>query len=234
MKQAWMAAWVLAFASCTDGAAPPPPAAPEKPKEADAGRTSEPLLDPKHPEMNKEAPATFKAKFETSKGTFVVEVTRDWSPRGADRFYNLVRHKFFDEARFFRVVAGFMAQVGISGDPAVAAKWLDANIKDDPSKPGVSNTRGLVTFAKTGMPDSRSTQIFFNYKDNSRLDAMGFTPFGKVIEGMDVVDALYSGYGDGPPRGAGPDQGLIQRSGNAYLKREFPELDYVKTARLLE
>jgi len=220
---------VLALASCSDGASAPPPK--EKPKEAASARPSDPLLDPKLPEMNKEAPAEFKVKVDTSKGAFVVQVTRDWAPKGADRFYNLVRNKFYDEARFFRVIPGVMAQVGIHGDPATAKRWDDAVIPDDPVKQ--SNTRGFVSFVTRGA-NSRSAQIFINFKDNSRLDSNGFSPFGKVVEGMDVVDGLFSGYGEGAPKGAGPNQGLIKRDGNAYLKREFPELDFIKTARILE
>ena len=178
------------------------------------------LLDPS--KLTAKAPDTFKAKFTTSKGDFVIEVHRDWAPLGADRFYNLVQSGFFDDVRFFRVVDGFMAQFGLSGDPAVSAKWQTANITDDPVKK--SNTRGFVTFAKTGMPNSRSSQIFINYADNARLDAMGFAPFGEVTSGMDVVDGIYKGYGESP------NQGLIQSQGNAYLDAKFPKLDRVTKA----
>jgi peptidyl-prolyl cis-trans isomerase A (cyclophilin A) len=176
------------------------------------------------------APADYKVKFDTSKGDFVVEVHRDWAPLGADRFYNLVKNGFFNDARFFRVISGFMVQFGISGDPKVAAAWRDASIADDPVKQ--SNTRGMITFATRG-PNTRTTQVFINYADNGRLNAMGFAPFGQVVSGMNVVDALYGGYGEGAPRGAGPEQGRIQSEGNAYLTQAFPKLDYIKTATIV-
>jgi peptidyl-prolyl cis-trans isomerase A (cyclophilin A) len=178
--------------------------------------------------LNEKAPATFEAKFDTSKGPFVITVHRDWSPIGADRFYNLVKNGFYDDCRFFRVLDGFMAQIGINGNPAVQTNWRSANIQDDPVKE--SNKRGFVTFAKASIPNSRSTQIFINYKDNSSLDRQGFSPFGEVTSGMDVVDKLYNGYGEGAPNGRGPEQGRIQSEGNAYLAKEFPRLDYVKKA----
>jgi peptidyl-prolyl cis-trans isomerase A (cyclophilin A) len=190
-----------------------------------------PLLNPKDPAMNQTAPATFKAKFETSKGEFIVEVQRDWAPHGADRFYNLVKHGFYDEVRFFRVIAGFVAQFGIHGDPEVAARWRDQRIPDDPVKQ--SNRRGTVTFATAG-PHTRTTQLFINYRDNSRLDGLGFAPFGRVVSGMEVVDQLYAGYGEGAPQGRGPDQARLQREGNAYVQRDFPLLDYIKRATILE
>ncbi len=177
------------------------------------------------------APDVFKAKFTTSKGDFVVEVTRAWAPLGADRFYNLVKIGYYDDTRFFRVVDGFMVQFGIHGDGAVNTKWRDAHIADDPAKE--SNKRGMMTFATSG-PNSRTVQVFINYVDaNARLDAMGFTPFGKIIDGMAVVDALYKGYGEGAPRGLGPDQGKLQAQGNEYLNREFPKMDFVKEARIV-
>ena len=178
--------------------------------------------------LNEKAPATFEAKFDTSKGPFVITVHRDWSPIGADRFYNLVKNGFYDDCRFFRVLDGFMAQIGINGNPAVQTNWRSANIQDDPVKE--SNKRGFVTFAKASIPNSRSTQIFINYKDNTSLDRQGFSPFGEVTSGMDVVDKLYNGYGEGAPSGRGPEQGKIQSEGNAYLTKEFPKLDYVKKA----
>ena len=162
----------------------------------------------------------------------MIEVHRDWSPKGADRFFNLVKLGYFDDTRFFRVVDGFMAQIGIHGDPAVNAKWREANITDDVPA-GHSNKRGFVSFAMAGK-DSRTTQFFINFVDtNARLDSMGFTPFGQVVEGINVIDALYKGYGEGAPSGKGPSQGRIQSEGNAYLKKEFPELDYVKEAKVL-
>lgn len=176
------------------------------------------------------APETFMAQFDTTKGKFTIEVTRSLSPNGADRFYNLVRSGYFNDVAFFRVVPGFMCQFGIHGDPSVSAKWREANITDDPVKG--SNTRGTITFATAG-PNTRTTQLFINFGDNSRLDGMGFSPFGKVTDGMDVVDKIYSGYGDGAPYGRGPDQGRIQSEGNAYLKKDFPNLDYIKSAKIL-
>ena len=181
--------------------------------------------------LNEQAPATYKARFDTSKGIFVIEVQRDWAPRGADRFYNLVKNGFFDNARFFRVVEGFVAQFGINGDPALMEKWRAAQIEDDPVKQ--SNTRGAITFATAG-PGTRTTQLFINLKDNTGLDTRGFSPFGRVASGMEVVDKLYGGYGDGAPRGAGPDQSRIQREGNAYLTKDFPQLDYVKKATIVK
>jgi len=179
--------------------------------------------------LNEKAPATYKAKFETSKGTFVIEVHRDWAPNGADRFYNLVKNGFYNDARFFRVIDGFMVQFGISGNPDLSAVWRDARIPDDPVKQ--SNTRGTVSFATAG-PGTRTTQVFINFGDNSGLDGQGFSPFGQIVSGMDVVDSLYKGYGEGAPRGQGPDQGRIQMQGNAYLITDFPKLDYIKKATI--
>jgi peptidyl-prolyl cis-trans isomerase A (cyclophilin A) len=177
------------------------------------------------------APDVFRAKFATSKGDVIIEVHRDWAPNGADRFYNLVKAGYYDETRFFRVVRGFMAQIGIHGKPELNNVWRDARIPDDPVVK--SNTRGFVSFATAG-PGTRTTQFFINYDDgNRRLDGMGFSPFGQVTSGMDVVDNLYAEYGEGAPQGRGPNQGLIQSEGNAYLMRDFPELDYVKQATIL-
>jgi peptidyl-prolyl cis-trans isomerase A (cyclophilin A) len=176
-----------------------------------------------------QAPATYKVKFDTTKGDFTVEVHRDWAPKGADRFYNLVKSGFYDNVRFFRVLSGFMAQFGINGDPALMAKWRNTPITDDPVKQ--HNTRGTVTFATAG-PNTRTTQMFVNYGDNSQLDGMGFAPIGKVTSGMNVVDKLYAGYGEGAPRGAGPDQQRMQMEGNAYLTKSFPKLDYIKKATI--
>jgi peptidyl-prolyl cis-trans isomerase A (cyclophilin A) len=180
--------------------------------------------------LTEKAPATYKVKFDTSKGSFVVEVHRDWAPNGADRFYNLVKNGFYNDARFFRVISGFMVQFGINGNPQISKVWRDANIKDDPVK--ASNKRGMITFATAG-PDTRTTQVFVNFGDNAGLDDQGFAPFGQVISGMEVVDALYAEYGEGAPQGGGPDQGLVQSQGNAYLKKDFPKLDYIKTARIV-
>jgi peptidyl-prolyl cis-trans isomerase A (cyclophilin A) len=175
--------------------------------------------------LNEKAPADYKAKFDTSKGTFVIEVHRDWAPNGADRFYNLVKNGFFDNARFFRVISGFMVQFGINGDPKISAAWQDANIKDDPVKQ--SNHRGFVTFATAG-PNTRTTQVFINFDDNSGLNGQGFAPFGQVVSGMNVVDQLFSGYGEGAPNGEGPEQGRLQSEGNAYLAKDFPKLDFIR------
>ena len=179
--------------------------------------------------LNEKAPATYKVKFDTSKGTFVVEVHRDLAPNGADRFYNLVKNGFYNDARFFRVISDFMVQFGINGNPKISAVWRDANIKDDPVK--ASNKRGYITFATAG-PDTRTTQVFINFANNAGLDDQGFAPFGQVISGMDVVDSLYSGYGEGAPQGHGPNQGVVQSMGNAYLAKAFPKLDYIKTATI--
>lgn len=196
---------------------------------AESNKKVSKLADPAR--LTAKAPDVFKAKFDTSKGVFVIEVHRDQAPNGADRFYNLVSNGYYDDVRFFRVISGFMAQFGINGSPEVNTAWKSATIADDPVKE--SNTRGSVSFAMRG-PDTRTTQLFINYADNTRLDSMGFAPIGKVVEGMDVVDALYSAYGEGAPRGRGPDQGRIQSEGNAYLAAEFPELDYVKSATIVK
>jgi peptidyl-prolyl cis-trans isomerase A (cyclophilin A) len=176
--------------------------------------------------LTEKAPDTFKANFETSKGLVVIEAHRDWSPIGADRFYNLVKNGFYDGCRFFRVLDGFMAQVGMNGDPNIQRVWGGANIKDDPVTK--SNTRGFVSFAKTGAPDSRSTQFFVNFANNNGLDKQGFSPFGEVTTGMKVVDDLYNGYG----RNNVPNQGQISAEGNAYLNREYPRLDFIKSATI--
>ena len=176
------------------------------------------------------APSVFLTRFETSKGPFVIETRRAWAPRGADRFHQLVRSGFFDNTRFFRVVTSFMVQFGVSGDPEVNAAWEKLTIPDDSVTQ--SNRRGFVSFAMAG-PDTRTTQIFINLIDNPRLDEMGFAPFGQVVEGMAVVDSLFADYGDGPPSGFGPDQIRLMREGNAYLEREFPKLDFVRTARII-
>jgi peptidyl-prolyl cis-trans isomerase A (cyclophilin A) len=188
------------------------------------------LLDPSL--ANERAPDKFQAKFSTTKGDFTIEVTRDWAPHGADRFYNLVKIGYFDNAAFFRNIEDFMVQFGINGNPAVNRKWNRSNFKDDPVKK--SNQRGFVTFAQGSNPNSRSTQIFINFGDNGRLDDLRFAPFGRVIEGFDVVGSLYNGYGEGAPRGRGPDQGRLQDEGNSYLKKDFPKLDYIESAEIVE
>jgi peptidyl-prolyl cis-trans isomerase A (cyclophilin A) len=221
----------VASAQATPSASPPPsasitqalPALP--PARHHAPAELEPSL------ATARAPEVFSASFTTTRGDFVIEVHRSWAPVGADRFYNLVRMGFFDDMRFFRVIEGFMVQFGIPGDPVVAAKWRDANIKDDPVTQ--SNLRGFVTFAQTGAPNTRSTQIFIDFNNHPRLDQGGFAPFGKVVKGMDVVDALYNGYGEGAPEGHGPSQERIQNEGNAYLDKEFPKLDHILFAQVL-
>jgi peptidyl-prolyl cis-trans isomerase A (cyclophilin A) len=179
--------------------------------------------------LAEKAPDTFKAALDTSKGQIVITVHRDWAPLGADRFYNLVKSGYLTDVRFFRVLSGFMAQFGINGDPAVAAAWRGARIQDDPVKQ--SNKRGYVTFATAG-PNTRTTQLFINYRENASLDKQGFAPIGEVTSGMDVVDQLYSGYGEGAPSGKGPSQQRAQAEGNAYLMKEFPRLDYIKAATI--
>ena len=180
--------------------------------------------------LTEKSPESFKVKFETTKGNFTVEVTRSLSPNGADRFYNLARSGYFKDVAFFRVIPGFMCQFGIHGDPKVSAAWRKATIPDDAVKG--SNTRGVITFATAG-PKTRTTQLFISFGDNNRLDSMGFSPFGKVIEGMDVVDKINGEYGEGAPGGRGPEQGRIQMEGNAYLKKDFPNLDYIKSATVV-
>ena len=184
----------------------------------------EKLKDP--PQLTEQAPDQYRARFDTSKGVFVVAVTREWAPLAADRFYNLVKNGFYDDSRFFRVISGFMAQWGLHADASVQSAWRTANLKDEPVKK--SNTRGFVSFTRESSPNSSYTMIFINYKDNSYLDADGFAPFGEVVSGMDVADQLYSGYG----RQNVPDQRRIVRDGNAYLQAEYPMLDFVKTATI--
>lgn len=181
-----------------------------------------------HPaSLHATAPATYDVKFHTTKGDFTVQVTRAWAPNGADRFYNLVEHHFYDNATLFRVVAGFVVQFGIPADPRYGKIWANANIKDDPVKK--SNLRGYITYAQTSAPNSRSTQVFINFGDNARLDSMGFAPFGKVIEGMSVVESFYGGYAD-QPTGM---QDQIANQGNAFLEKNFPKLDKILTARVV-
>jgi peptidyl-prolyl cis-trans isomerase A (cyclophilin A) len=234
-----VAAFVLAACSKTQpeaspGSSEPATQAPASAKAAGPVASARPasaihpdLLDPS--KASAKAPDVFKAKFKTTKGDFIVEVHREWSPNGADRFYNLVKMGFFDDTRFFRAVEGFMVQFGISGDPLVNAKWQEQGIADDPVKQ--SNKRGFMTFAQRGTPNTRSTQVFVNYGDNSRLDGT-FAPFGQVVQGMEVVDSLFKGYGEGAPMGRGPDQSHIQTMGNAYLDDRFPELDAITRAEI--
>ncbi len=181
--------------------------------------------------LTEQAPASYKVRFDTSKGAFVVQVSRAWAPHGADRFYNLVKHGFYDDVRFFRVISGFMVQFGINGNPQISAHWREASIPDDPVTQ--SNRRGMITFATAG-PNTRTTQVFINFADNANLDQMGFAPFGRVVSGMNVVDAINAEYGEGAPRGRGPEQGRLQTQGNVYLVREFPRMDYIKKAAIEE
>jgi peptidyl-prolyl cis-trans isomerase A (cyclophilin A) len=174
------------------------------------------------------APGVFRVRFETSRGPFVIEAHRDWAPLGVDRFYQLVKSGFYDNARFFRVLPGFVAQFGISGDPAITKHWEPLKLMDDPVKE--SNKRGFITYAKCGAPNCRSTQLFINLADNVNLDADGFAPIGFVTEGMAVIDGLFAGYGES----ASDNQARINAEGNAYLEREFPKLDFVRTARVDE
>lgn len=188
------------------------------------------LLHPNDPALNVRAPELFRARFTTSQGDFVIEVHRSWAPAGADRFYNLVVHGFFDGQRFFRVRQGYIAQFGIPGAPELAAAWRTATIADDP--PVQSNTRGTIAYAFTG-PNTRATQVYINLSDNQRLDAEGFAPFGIVVTGMEVIDKLYSGYGETSGGGmrAGKQDALFA-GGNAYLAREFPRLDSIVRATI--
>lgn len=197
--------------------------APAAPTSAEAAMTK--LLTPS--QLNEKAPETFRAKFTTSKGDFTMEITRAWAPNGADRFYNLVKNGYYNDCRFYRVVSDFMVQFGINGDPLLNQVWYQAQFADDPVKE--SNKRGYVTFAMTGLPNSRTTQIFVNYKDNSFLDTQGFAPFGRVIEGMEIVDSLFNEYRENTT----DKQAQIQVQGNAYLNKEFPKLDYIKSAAVI-
>jgi peptidyl-prolyl cis-trans isomerase A (cyclophilin A) len=180
--------------------------------------------------LKEKAPATFTANFDTSVGAFVITVHRDWAPNGADRFYNLVKHGFYDDARFFRAIPNFMVQFGIHANPTMSALWRNARIP--PDKVTQSNRRGFVTFAMGATPDTRTTQVFINFRNNANLDALGFAPFGEVTSGMEVVDKIHTGYGEGAPRGNGPEQGRLQAEGNAYLLKNFPKLDYIKSATI--
>jgi peptidyl-prolyl cis-trans isomerase A (cyclophilin A) len=174
--------------------------------------------------LTEQAPADYKVNFDTSAGAFVVQVHRDWAPLAADRFYNLVKNGFYDEVRFFRVVPNFMVQFGMSGNPAVTRAWSGVPMKDEPTKQ--TNKKGYITFARTSAPNSRGTQVFINYKDNAFLDNQGFAPFGEVVQGMDIVEKITAQYGEKP------NQGEITSSGNAYLSKEFPKLDYIKAATI--
>lgn len=208
MRWGWLAAACLTVAGCGG-----PPSKTE---------TSPAKREEKVPEQ-------YKVRFDTSKGPVQIQVVREFAPRGADRFYELVKSGFFDEARFFRVVPKFVVQFGLNKDPKLNELWRQMEIRDDPVK--IPNRKGTITFASRG-PGTRTTQVFINLADNRTLDSTGFAPFGRVIEGMDNVEKFYSGYGESMPRGNGPDQNLIQGMGNEYLERSFPRLDYIKTARV--
>lgn len=190
------------------------------------------LMDPAR--ASETAPDTYRVQFKTTKGDFTVKINRSWSPNGADRFYNLVKIGYFKDIAFFRVITGFMAQFGVHGNPAVNTVWSENSFPDDPSR-GIGNRTGTLVFAKKGLPNSRSTQLYINTSDNFNLDAMGFTPLGEVEgEGMTVVKALYAGYGEGMPNGRGPHQGMLVKRGNEYLKKFFPNLDYINSIELLD
>jgi len=195
-----------------------------KPADKPAAKPAAPSAALRTPsKLVERAPETFSVAFDTTAGPFVVQVMRAWAPLGADRFYNLVKHGYFDNGRFFRVVPNFIVQFGLNGDPKTQSFWRDANIKDDPVTQ--SNRRGTLTYAMRG-PDTRTTQLFINFRDNAGLDQRGFAPFGQVVSGMEVVDKINAVYGEEP------DQGRIQAEGNAYLNKEFPKLDYIRKATL--
>ena len=202
----WIAAACVALAGCSSSA-------PEK--KIDVTKTEK-------------APDVFNVNFDTSKGTVIVEVHRDWAPIGVDHFYTLVKTGFYDGTRFYRVLRDFVAQFGMNGDPKVNETWANASIPDDPVRQ--SNVRGTLTYAATQMPNSRSTQLFFNLRTNEQLDHAGFAPIGKVTQGMDVVDSFYNSYGETAPSGQGPDPTQIGTQGNQYLEAHFPRLDFVKKA----
>jgi peptidyl-prolyl cis-trans isomerase A (cyclophilin A) len=227
MNMTILASTFALFAALMTAGAQPAATAPAT-NAAPAATTTPDFTDPA--KLTEKAPDTFKAVFDTTKGKFTIEVTRALAPNGADRFYNLVRSGYFKDLAFFRVIPGFMCQFGIHGDPAVSAKWRTANIADDPVKG--SNVRGAITFATAG-PNTRTTQLFINFGNNVNLDRMGFSPFGKVSDGMDVVDKINGEYGEGAPQGNGPNQGLVQMQGNDYLKKNFPNLDYIKSATIV-
>jgi peptidyl-prolyl cis-trans isomerase A (cyclophilin A) len=208
-----------------------PPIAPAQRSLAQSAPPSPILLDPAAPELNLPAPERFKVLVETTEGDIVLEVVSVWAPLGAQRFYNLVTHGFYDGARFFRVLPGFVAQFGIHAVPEVAVAWLRATIPDDPI--AQSNARGTLTFATAG-PNTRTVQLFINLVDNARLDPMGFAPFAVVTGGMDVVDRLHGDYGEGAPDGRGPDQARMLSEGETYLASDFPLLDSIICARIIE
>jgi cyclophilin family peptidyl-prolyl cis-trans isomerase len=182
------------------------------------------------PAKDQQAPDVFRVDFDTSKGPVVVEIHRDWAPNGVDHFYTLVKTGYYDGTRFYRVLRDFVAQFGIAADPGTNALWSNASIPDDRVRQ--SNVRGTLTYAATSMPNSRTTQLFFNLRNNSPLDAKGFAPIGKVVSGMDAVDSFYNSYGETSPSGQGPDPTKMEQQGNSYLDDHFPRLDYIKKAAI--
>jgi peptidyl-prolyl cis-trans isomerase A (cyclophilin A) len=223
-----LALCAAAVAQTNSGTKAPAPkaATPAAPKAAPKAAAPS-LLNPSS--LRATAPAEYNVQFVTTKGEVLIHVTRAWAPHGADRFYNLVRAGFYDNCAFFRVLSGFMAQVGISPRPDIARVWEKANIPDD--RVTQTNSRGRVTFATAG-PNTRTTQIFINYRNNAQLDPLGFAPFGEVTSGMEVMDNLYADYGEGAPEGRGPDQGRLEAEGKAYLDRSFPMLDHIVKATI--
>ena len=199
----------------------------QPPSQAESANTHPAMLDPS--QATEEAPAVFRAKFATTKGDFIVEAHRDWSPNGVDRFYNLIKIGYFKDIVIFRAIPKFMWQFGIHGDPNVNEKWAESKIKDDPSKPSISNTEGYLTFAKTGAPNSRSVQFFVNLGSNGFLDKQGFTPFAKVINGMDVVRKVNTEYGENSPE----VQRSFQQLGNDYILKKYPNLDKIASVTLI-
>jgi cyclophilin family peptidyl-prolyl cis-trans isomerase len=231
---AWslLAAAVVATPASLASPARTAPSADDLSSRAPGKKARAALLDPTHPLWRRRAPEVFRARCETSKGPFEIEVRRQWAPRGADRFFGLATAGFFDDSRFFRVVAGFIAQFGVAGDPAVTAAWRDRTIPDDPVRQ--SNVRGTIAYAMTG-PGTRSTQLYVNLADNPRLDGQRFAPIGRVASGMDAVDRLHAGYGEQAGGGMrGGRQGKLLAGGNAWLDAEFPELDRLLRMRILE
>jgi peptidyl-prolyl cis-trans isomerase A (cyclophilin A) len=205
MRRFWWLAFVAALAGCSTSE-------PQKP----AAKQDTP------------APDVFRVNLDTSKGPVVIEVHKDWAPIGAQHLYELVNRGYYDGNRFFRVTRAYV-QWGVNGDPQISGLWSTANLRDDPVKE--SNVRGVVSYAKRG-PNTRTTQLFINMKDNTDLDKQGFAPIGKVVSGMDAVESFYSSYGDMPPRGQGPDPSKIETEGNSYLESHFPRLDFVKKAAI--
>jgi peptidyl-prolyl cis-trans isomerase A (cyclophilin A) len=217
-------ALTVATSSCDSGRCP----AVRAPRPTEAQRV---LLDPSSEAFREVPPDTFDVRFETTAGDFVIEVIRAWAPMGAYRFYNLVRNGFYDGNAFFRVVPGFVVQWGVSGVPEVQRAWNDETMPDDPVL--ASNRRGTVTFAKAGK-DTRTTQIFVNYGENTRLDELGFAPFGRVVSGMENLILLYNGYGELPPLGNAPDFGCMLDGGSAYLDRRYDKLDTIRRAVIID